>query len=63
MNIPDKMKCWEDFPAMVGYICYMYRPLSSIIFCYSMDPQIVSELAIFRPVNLPNFQPLFLYTF
>lgn len=19
MNIPDKMKCWGDFPAMVGY--------------------------------------------
>ena len=23
MNIPDKMKCWGDFPAMVGYAaCY-----------------------------------------
>jgi len=23
MNIPDKMKCWRDFPAMVGYAaCY-----------------------------------------
>ena len=19
MNIPDKMKCWGDFPVMVGY--------------------------------------------
>lgn len=23
MNIPDKMNCWGDFPAMVGYAaCY-----------------------------------------
>lgn len=23
MNIPDKMKCWANFPAMVGYAaCY-----------------------------------------
>lgn len=41
MNIPDKMNCWGDFPAMVGYAA-CYEALA--IICTAETVQVVATL-------------------